>query len=62
MMNVLFWQSVYFAICPFMAMYEVAIAGRSSLTRDLKGSLTSNEVVTMRQPFKVPYKPFFKAS
>ena len=56
MMNVLFWQSVYFAICPFMAMYEVAIAGRSSFTRDLKQSLTSNEVVTMRQPFKVPYK------
>ena len=57
MMNVLFWQSVYFAICPFMAMYEVAIAGRSSLTRDFRRSLASNHADDVIQPFEIPYKP-----
>ena len=57
MMNVLFWQSVYFAICPFMAMYEVAIAGRSSLTRDFRRSLPSNHAADVIQPFEMPYKP-----
>ena len=50
-LNVLLWQSVYFAICPFMAMYEVAIAVRSSFTRDFKGNLASNQVVAI-QPLK----------
>ena len=60
-MNVLLYQSVYFAICPFIAMYEIAIAGRSSLTRDFKVYLASNHADTV-QPFKMPYKPSIKAS
>ena len=41
-MNVLLYQFLYFAICPFIAIYEIAIAGRSSLTRDFRRSLASN--------------------